>query len=61
MSYPSKHLETLMLKKVMKNLVNCLENDKFSKEDVNAINQEEAEEEGEPDILNEDTNNLESG
>ena len=50
-----------MLKKVMKNLVNCLENDKFSKEDVNAVNPEEAEEEGEPDILNEDTNNLESG
>jgi hypothetical protein len=36
----------LMLKKVMKNLVDCLENDKFSKEEVNASNSEEAEDEG---------------
>ncbi len=61
MSYPSKHLETLMLKKVMKNLVDCLENDKFSKEEVNSSNSEEGEEEGQPDINNEDTKNLESG
>ena len=46
MSYPSKHLETLMLKKVMKNLADCLENDKFSKEDVNSQNPEEIDEEG---------------
>jgi hypothetical protein len=44
MSYPSKHLETLMLKKVMKNLADCLENEKFSKEEGNAQNQEEVEE-----------------
>ena len=46
MSYPSKHLETLMLKKVMKNLADCLENDKFSKEEGNTHNQEDGEEEG---------------
>ena len=50
-----------MLKKVMKNLVDCLENDKFSKEEGNTHNPEEVEEEGEPDILNGDTKNLESG
>ncbi len=50
-----------MLKKVMKNLVDCLENDKFSKEEVSSSNSEEGEEEGQPDIHNEDTKNLESG